>query len=182
MRLLGVLLCAIVCCASPTAAHELAVYTVVVNAEGPQPADIPDHSLKVGDSAWFWMKDSTENTTLVIELTKNGNIIRSSELKYECELDDEGAKVDEDCETRFDVVFNQSYAEGTWDITFETFTNDTLASTLQGSVTIDPDHHDSSDESSFEFSVRDIASVVAIISLLCLLMIFATISPQDEEE
>ena len=54
--------------AAPVAAHELVIYTVIVNDEGPQPADVPEDALKVGDSVWFWMKDSTENMSLVVEL------------------------------------------------------------------------------------------------------------------
>ena len=55
--------------AAPVAAHELVIYTVIVNDEGPQPADVPEDALKVGDSVWFWMKDSTENMSLVVELS-----------------------------------------------------------------------------------------------------------------
>ena len=54
--------------ATPVAGHELSVYTVMVNSEGAHPADIPNGSLKEGDAAWFWMKDSTNNTTLVVQL------------------------------------------------------------------------------------------------------------------
>ena len=71
MRILAVTLC-LVMLASPVAAHELKIYTVIVNSEGPQPADIPNGTLKEGDSVWFWMKDTTENATLVVEIEKDG--------------------------------------------------------------------------------------------------------------
>ena len=58
--------------AAPVAAHELVIYTVIVNDEGPQPADVPASALKTGDSVWFWMKDSTDNMSMVIELSKDG--------------------------------------------------------------------------------------------------------------
>ena len=60
--------------AAPVAAHELVIYTVIVNDEGPQPADVPASALKAGDSVWFWMKDSTENMSMVIELSKDGAV------------------------------------------------------------------------------------------------------------
>ena len=70
--------------AAPVAAHELVIYTVINNNEGPQPAHLPEDALKVGDSVWFWMKDSTENASLVIELSKDGATVRSPTLVYEC--------------------------------------------------------------------------------------------------
>ena len=76
--------------AAPVAAHELVIYTVIVNDEGPQPANIPETALKAGDSVWFWMKDSTENMSLVIELSKDGASARSPTLVYECALDENG--------------------------------------------------------------------------------------------
>ena len=71
---------------APASAHQLKVYTVMVNSEGVYPADIPNGSLREGDSVWFWMKDSSENTTLIIELEKNDSKIQSPVLSYSCEL------------------------------------------------------------------------------------------------
>ena len=117
------------------------IYTVIVNSEGAQPADIPTGALKEGDSAWFWMKDTTENATLVIELEKDGAKVRSPVLQFACELDDNGTRIDENCMTRYDFVFNQHTSAGEWNFTFMTYVNDSLNKTSTGSVYIQEDVH-----------------------------------------
>ena len=127
--------------AAPVAAHELVIYTVIVNDEGPQPADIPESALKVGDSVWFWMKDSTENMSLVIELSKDGASARSPTLIYECALDENGSLVDESCKNRFEFTFNGNASIGLWNVSYMKSINGTLTETLYGSVTINEDVH-----------------------------------------
>tara|TARA_B100001996_G_scaffold375603_1_gene355762 strand:- start:900 stop:1493 length:594 start_codon:yes stop_codon:yes gene_type:complete len=128
---------------APVSGHELKEYTVMVNSSGVYPADIPDDSMKEGDSAWFWMKDSTENATLIVELEKDGLMLQSPVLQYECELNEnQTEKLDESCETRFDFTFNQRGAAGHWEITFMKYVNDTLTETISGSVCIQQDIHD----------------------------------------
>ena len=128
---------------APASAHQLKVYTVMVNSEGVYPADIPNGSLREGDSVWFWMKDSSENTTLIIELEKNDSKIQSPVLSYACELKDNGTeKVDESCETRFDFKFSQENASGLWNISFMKYVNETLTETSSGTVVIDQDIHE----------------------------------------
>ena len=169
----------IILLATPVAAHELAVFTVIVNSEGASPANIPDESLKEGDSAWFWMKDSTENTTLVIEIERDGATLRSPVLHYECELDDNGTKVDESCNNRFDYTFNQYNSAGQWNFTFLKYVNDELSETSNGSVVIQPDLHDEHNmsEQQESSSVEKLsnsqlaAGMLAIISLIAMAMI-----------
>ena len=117
MRILAVTL-GLVMLASPVVGHELLIYTVIVNSEGGQPSDIPNGTLKEGDSAWFWMKDTTENATLIVEVEKDGAKMRSPVLQFECELDDNGTRVNEECTNRFDFVFNQHNSAGLWNFTF----------------------------------------------------------------
>ncbi len=127
--------------AAPVAAHELVIYTVIVNDEGPQPADVPENALKVGDSVWFWMKDSTENMSLVIELSKDGASARSPTLIYECALDENGSLVDENCKNRFEFTFNGNTSMGLWNVSYMKSINGTLTETLYGSVVINEDIH-----------------------------------------
>ena len=128
---------------APVSGHELKEYTVMVNSSGVYPADIPDNSMKEGDSAWFWMKDSTENATLIVKLEKDGLMLQSPELQYECELNEnQTEKLDESCETRFDFTFNQRGAAGHWEITFMKYINGNLTETISGSVCIQQDIHD----------------------------------------
>ena len=178
--------------ATPVAGHELSVYTVIVNSDGAYPANIPNGSLKEGDAAWFWMKDSTENTTLVVEIEKDGATLRSPTLQYECELDENGTVIDEDCKNRFDYTFNQYNSAGLWNLTFMKYLNDTLVETINGSVIIEADIHGNEtiveEESSTKkdyFSRDYIAGGVAVISLVAMAVIATNLkgdSTFSEEE
>jgi len=172
--------------AAPVASHELVIYTVIVNDEGPQPADIPETALKVGDSVWFWMEDSTENMSLVIELSKDGASARSPTLVNECELDENASLVDENCKNRFDFKFQGNDSIGLWNVSYMKSVNGTLTETLYGSITINEDVHleanhthngttdnlttnvDSSDKS----MTQTIAIIVAIVSAIGLGVLF----------
>ena len=186
MRILAVTL-GLVMLASPVVGHELLIYTVIVNSEGGQPADIPNGTLKEGDSAWFWMKDTTENATLIVEVEKDGATMRSPVLQFECELDDNGTRVDEECTNRFDFVFNQHTSAGLWNFTFLTYVNDSLSKTSSGSVHIQEDLHDqeviddlSKDE--VKISKQTIAAIVAVISLFAIAILLSQNEPQKQFE
>ena len=170
--------------AAPVAAHELVIYTVIVNDEGPQPADVPENALKVGDSVWFWMKDSTENMSLVIELSKDGASARSPTLIYECSLDENGSLVDENCKNRFEFTFNGNTSMGLWNVSYMKSINGTLTETLYGSVMINEDihldanhTHDDSLEPELEKDsnegdmVQSLAIAVAIASAIGILVV-----------
>jgi hypothetical protein len=180
---------AIILLATPVAAHELAVFTVIVNSEGANPANIPDESLMEGDSAWFWMKDSTENTTLIVEIERDGAAMRSSVLHYECELDGNGTKVDESCNNRFDYTFNQYNSAGQWNFTFLKYVNNELSETSYGSVVIQPDLHEEENMSEQQepSSVEKLsnsqvaAGMLAIVSLIAMAML-ATKLDRDKKK
>ena len=169
----------IILSATPVTAHELSIYTITVNSSGAQPSDIPNGSLKEGDTAWFWMKDSTNNTSLVIEIEKDGATLRSPVLVYQCELDENGTLVDEDCQNRFDYTFNQHNSAGLWNITYLKYVNETLTETINGSVFIEQDIHDQQpveeeDEvvSASKYSTNQIiAMAIAAISLMAIFVI-----------
>ena len=187
MRILAVTL-GLVMLASPVVGHELLIYTVIVNSEGGQPADIPNGTLKEGDSAWFWMKDTTENATLVVEIEKDGAKARSPVLQFECELDENGTRVDEDCTNRYDFVFNQYTSAGLWNFTFLTYVNDSLEKTSNGSVYIQEDLHeeilDEVDKDEEKISKQALAGIVAAVSLCAIVIILSQNEPQKpfEEE
>jgi hypothetical protein len=167
--------------ALPVAGHELAVYTVVVNSEGAYPTDVPKDSLKEGDAIWFWMKDSTEGASLIVELEKGGTSYPSPELTYSCELDENGEKVNEDCQNRFEFIFNQYKAAGMWDVTYHIYMNGTINSTIEGSVYINADSHND-DHSSFSHYIRPVAGIAAVFSLLAMVMLLMTPSQEQHEE
>lgn len=180
--------------ASPVVGHELQIYTVIVNSEGGQPADIPNGTLKEGDSVWFWMKDTTENATLVIEVEKDGATARSGDLVFECELDENGSKVNQDCNTRYDFVFNPQNSAGVWNFTFLTYVNDSLVKTSYGSVDIQVDLHDEMNnnetgiveetKSDSKLSTKSIAGIMAVISLFGIMFVASQMgeSTKFEEE
>jgi hypothetical protein len=167
--------------ALPVAGHELAVYTVVVNSEGAYPTDVPKDSLKEGDSIWFWMKDSTEGTSIVVELEKGGTSYLSPELTYSCELDENGEKVNEECQNRFEFVFNQYKAAGAWDVTYHLYTNGTIDSTIEGSLYINADSNDDA-KSTLSDYIRPVAGIAAVFSLLAMVMLLMTPSQERQEE
>ena len=185
MRILAAIL-VVVMLASPVVGHELLIYTVIVNSEGAQPADIPTGALKEGDSAWFWMKDTTENATLVIELEKDGAKVRSPVLQFACELDDNGTRIDENCMTRYDFVFNQHTSAGEWNFTFMTYVNDSLNKTSTGSVYIQEDVHLEEDldeiAESKEISKEAIAGVIAAVSLVAIAFLISKIESETIQE
>ena len=173
--------------AAPVAAHELVIYTVINNDEGPQPAHLPEDALKVEDSVWFWMKDSTENASLVIELSKDGATVRSPTLVYECALDENGSLVDENCKNRFDFTFSSNATIGLWNISYMTSINGALSETISGSVTINQDLHldanhthdgttddltTNVDSSSDDSLTQTIAIIVLIVSAIGLGVLF----------
>ena len=158
--------------AAPVAAHELVIYTVIVNDEGPQPADVPATALKAGDSVWFWMKDSTENISLVIELSKDGASARSPTLVYECALDENGSLVDDNCKNRFEFTFNGNESIGLWNVSYMKSINGTLTETLYGSVTINEDvhldanhSHDDSVQSELDTKSSDDTSMIQTLAI-----------------
>ena len=191
MRILAATLC-LVMLASPVVGHELQIYTVIVNSEGGQPADIPNGTLKEGDSVWFWMKDTTENATLVILIEKDGATGSSGDLVFECELDENGSKVNEDCNTRYDFVFNPQNSAGLWNFTFLTYVNDTLLKTSNGSVDVQIDIHDEmhnnetnvTDESKSDvkLSTKSIAGIMAVISLFGIMFIASQMGESNRFE
>ncbi len=191
MRILAATLC-LVMLASPVVGHELQIYTVIVNSEGGQPADIPNGTLKEGDSVWFWMKDTTENATLVILIEKDGATGSSGDLVFECELDENGSKVNEDCNTRYDFVFNPQNSAGLWNFTFLTYVNDTLVKTSFGSVDVQIDIHDEmhnnetnvTDESKSDvkLSTKSIAGIMAVISLFGIMFIASQMGDSNRFE
>jgi hypothetical protein len=181
MRALVVLL-AVLCFAIPVAGHELAIYTIVVTSEGPQPADVPKESLKEGDAVWIWMKDSTEGATLVVNLEKSGKTFSSPTLFYECELDAYGEKVDDQCDNRYQFEFNQYYASGTWEVTYEISINGTLDHTTDGTMYINEDEHNDGEHLHVIDYLRPFAPMLALFSLLAMMMVLSLPASNPNEE
>ena len=132
------------------------------------------------------MKDSTENTTLDVEIEKDGAKNRSTVLQFECELDDNGSMVDGDCVNRYDFVFSQHNSAGQWNFTFMKYVNEALNETSTGSVYITEDVHEEepieSDTESKELSKQAIAGIIAVISLFAIAILATKINEEYSSE
>ena len=112
--------------------------------------------------------------------------MRSPVLQFECELDDNGTRVDEDCTNRFDFVFNPHNSAGLWNFTFMTYVNDTLSKTSNGSVYVQEDLHEEVIEDTgkdeLKISNQTIAAIVAVISLFAIVILLSQNGPQNQFE
>ena len=104
--------------APPAEADGDVPFTVILKAEGPVPANATiEHNISI-----LWINtDSTENVTHRILLDADGDgifngsaDIDSGELQAECEQDENGTLVDEDCRVSFELKFNGTLAIGTF--------------------------------------------------------------------
>jgi len=164
--------------------HSQEVYTVIYSENGAAPADIPNETIRKHDAVWFWMKDSTENASLIITLTKGDLEYSSTNLTKECEVDEEGDKVDETCETRFDFEFEMDGAVGLWQINYSKFINGSLTEFEEGSVYVMELSHDELEEVEDSlFTLQNIAYGVAILSFIGMLFLSVSIlKNQDSSE
>lgn len=164
--------------------HSQEVYTVIYSENGAAPADIPNETIRKHDAVWFWMKDSTENASLIITLTKGDLEYSSTNLTKECAVDEDGNKVDDACETRFDFEFEMAAAVGLWIINYSKYINGSLSEYEEGSVYVMELSHDELEEVEDSlFTLQNIAYGVAILSFIG--MLFLTVSilkNQDSSE
>ena len=104
--------------APPVEADGDVPFTVILKAEGPVPANATiEHNISI-----LWINtDSTENVTHRILLDADGDgifngsaDIDSGELQAECEQDENGTLLDEDCSVSFELTFNGTLTNGTF--------------------------------------------------------------------
>ena len=102
-------------------AHEQKTLTVIVADDGVVAGNITDSAFVQGNSVWFRMEGSTENTTLVVKIDTNldgvfngSDDFESGELVNECELDENGSLVDEECAVTTTFQFAQNATVGTY--------------------------------------------------------------------
>ncbi len=102
-------------------AHEQKTLTVIVADDGVVAGNITDSAFVQGNSVWFRMEGSTENTTLVVQIDTNldgvfngSDDFESGELVNECELDENGSLVDEECAVTTTFQFAQNATVGTY--------------------------------------------------------------------
>ncbi len=102
-------------------AHEQKTLTVILTDEGVVAGNVTDVAFVQGNSVWFRMEDSTENTTIVVQIDTNldgvfnaSDDFDSGELVNACELDENGSLVDETCAVSATHQFMQNATVGTY--------------------------------------------------------------------
>ena len=104
--------------APPAAADGDAPFTVIIRASGPVPGNA---SIEENISILWINTDDTENVTHRILLDADGDgvfngsaDIISGELQAECEKDENGTLLDEECSVTFELKFNGTLTNGTF--------------------------------------------------------------------
>ena len=102
-------------------AHEQKTLTVILTDEGVVAGNITDVAFVQGNSVWFRMEDSTNNTTMVVQIDTNldgvfnaSDDFDSGELVNACELDKNGSLVEETCAVSATHQFMQNATVGTY--------------------------------------------------------------------
>ena len=101
--------------------HTQQTLTVIMVDDGVVSGNITDPAFVQGNALWFRMEDSTENTSMVIRVDVNQDGVfnasddfESTTLVNECELNETGALVDENCAVSTTYAFGMNATVGTY--------------------------------------------------------------------
>lgn len=134
---------------SPTVvAHEQKTLTVILTDDGVVAGNVTDLAFVQGNSVWFRMEDSTNNTSMVVQIDTNldgvfnaSDDFDSGELVNACELDENGSLVDETCAVSATHQFMQNATVGTY--LFWVHRNQNGSQTVWNhSITVNKDVHE----------------------------------------
>ena len=102
-------------------AHEQKTLTVILTDEGVVAGNVTDLAFVQGNSVWFRMEDTTNNTSMVVQIDMNfdgvfnaSDDFDSGELVNACELDENGSLVDNACAVSATHQFMQNATVGTY--------------------------------------------------------------------
>jgi len=145
----GIWLCAIIlsCMFMPSAtAHEPNTFTMIIGQEEVIPSNVTGQVLFTNDSVWFRNVDDRENITHTIRLDIDGDglfngteDISSGELYSSCELDENGTKINQECEVIYKVLFNESTGLISGIFHYEDISSD--GSVFTGRIVVNKDEH-----------------------------------------
>lgn len=100
-------------------AHDAGTFTVIIREDGPAPNN---PQLVYNDSVWWYNVDSRENITHRIVWDSDGDGFYngtldwdSGNMSYDCETDENGTKLDEDCRVTYEIPFNGTWGVGTYE-------------------------------------------------------------------
>jgi len=142
-------LCAIIvsCMFMPSAtAHEPNTFTMIIGEEEVVPSNVTGQVLFTNDTVWFRNVDNRENITHQIRLDIDGDglfngteDINSGELYSSCELDENGTKINQECEVIYKVLFNESTGLISGIFHYEDISSDGVVFT--GRLVVNKDEH-----------------------------------------
>ncbi|RAH11040.1 MAG: hypothetical protein CMA04_000575 [Methanobacteriota archaeon] len=142
-------LCAIIvsCMFMPSAtAHEPNTFTMIIGEDEVIPSNVTGQVLFTNDTVWFRNVDNRENITHQIRLDIDGDglfngteDINSGELYSSCELDENGTKINQECEVIYKVLFNESTGLISGIFHYEDISSDGVVFT--GRLVVNKDEH-----------------------------------------
>ena len=102
----------------PVTAHAANTFTILIRDDGITPENA---SIRFNDTAWWINIGEDDNLTHRIVYDEDGDGNYSGEQDWDsgplynhCERDENGTKLDEECETSFQVAFNGTYGPDTY--------------------------------------------------------------------
>ncbi len=131
-------------------AHTPNVLMNIMKDGGAEPGNILETTGFVeGDGVKFKVVDITENVTMrvSIDLDGDGNFSNNSDfispwLVEDCEYDENGSLIDDDCQKSVVFYFNESNGSGTYDYQIERMVNGSHTNYWIYSIFVGVDNHD----------------------------------------
>ena len=127
-------------------AHEPNTFTMIIGEEEVVPSNVTGQVLFTNDTVWFRNVDNRENITHQIRLDIDGDglfngteDINSGELYSSCELDENGTKINQECEVIYKVLFNESTGLISGIFHYEDISSDGVVFT--GRLVVNKDEH-----------------------------------------
>ena len=127
-------------------AHEPNTFTMIIGQEEVIPSNVTGQVLFTNDSVWFRNVDDRENITHRVRLDIDGDglfngteDISSGELYSSCELDENGTKINQECEVIYKVLFNESTGLISGIFHYEDISSD--GSVFTGRIVVNKDEH-----------------------------------------
>ncbi len=145
LAFMATLLLAVSLLPASVVAHDAGTFTVIVKESGPTPNN---PQLVYNDSVWWYNVDSRVNITHRIVWDSDGDGLYngtsdwdSGNMSYECETDENGTKLDDDCRVTYEIPFNGTWGAGTYeyqDISSDGVIMNSTISVVSDSHTSDP--------------------------------------------
>tara|TARA_X000001036_G_scaffold388881_1_gene385494 strand:+ start:5077 stop:5685 length:609 start_codon:yes stop_codon:yes gene_type:complete len=127
-------------------AHEPNTFTMIIGEDEVIPSNVTGQVLFTNDTVWFRNVDNRENITHQIRLDIDGDglfngteDINSGELYSSCELDENGTKINQECEVIYKVLFNESTGLISGIFHYEDISSDGVVFT--GRLVVNKDEH-----------------------------------------